>query len=136
VEAALEAVHGQDEGWETERREAEAAVRAAAPHVLRTAAEPIATTAAAHLAAMVNPGDGQGILRDMARRAVLRAFGCTCRDHSDQGAVYVEDITCPIHARALADEIGGVMRQPRLSTVPTVETRTDTIATQEIGGGR
>ncbi len=32
-----------------------------------------------------------------ARTAVMRAFGCTCRDHSDDGAVYAEDVLCPVH---------------------------------------
>ncbi len=32
--------------------------------------------------------------------AVLRAFGCTCRDHSDAGAVYAEELWCTMHHRA------------------------------------
>lgn len=49
------------------------------------------------MAAALGSTPSAAAVAELAADAARRAFGCTCRHHSDPGAVYVEDVTCPIH---------------------------------------
>lgn len=60
-----------------------------------TLADRIAADVAERLRAMGGQLRGWELIADIAHHAVLSAFGCTCRGHD--GAVYPEDVTCPVH---------------------------------------
>lgn len=42
-------------------------------------------------------GPGSQVVAELARRCVLRAAGCICSGSPGGGAVYAEDVLCPVH---------------------------------------
>lgn len=69
-------------------------------------------------AAQVMEGQGHGrimalfLAKCLERAGLLRARpqGCTCHGHTDVGAVYAEDVTCPAHGSVSRDELDRLLR--------------------------